>query len=192
MNVSDAIEWIRLSLRSASDRMPKEIAFALEDAMACIEDVGRLGGPNSPFAYRFLPQVLQYVACMRDSFSAIIRGEDRGAKMLQTHASRITDLHATLVELVDKEKKERDYHRCEKQARLDRMLHRRSMRRATESPYIIGDCMFDSVSYKLRLIGMPMSSIDIRRAAMRQLRSDYEKGVDEIFTSVIPYIRNNG
>ena len=52
--------------------------------------------------------------------------------------------------------------------------------------------MFDSVSYKLRLIGMPMSSIDIRRAAMRQLRSDYEKGVDEIFTSVIPYIRNNG
>ena len=127
-----------------------------------------LGGPNSPFAYRFLPQVLQYVACMRDSFSAIIRGEDRGAKMLQTHASRITDLHATLVELVDKEKKERDYHRCEKQARLDRMLHRRSMRRATESPYIIGDCMFDSVSYKLRLIGMPMSSIGIRRAAMMQ------------------------
>ena len=81
MNVSDAIEWIRLSLL-------KEIAFALEDAMACIEDVGRLGGPNSPFAaYRFLPQVLQYVACMRDSFSAIIRGEDRGAKMLQTHES---------------------------------------------------------------------------------------------------------
>jgi len=49
MNGSDVIEWIRLSMRSGIDRMPKDIADVMENAIRCIEDVWRRG-PSSPFA----------------------------------------------------------------------------------------------------------------------------------------------
>ena len=179
MNGSDVIEWIRLSMRSGIDNMPKDIADVMENAIRCIEDVWCLGGPSSPFAsYRFWHQVVQYFGCIRDSFPAMLRGEDRGTKMLHMYAYRIMELHDTLVELIETEKKERDYMRSEKQARLDRMLQERGMRRlgASEAPYTMGDCMFDSVSFKLKEMGMPMSSMDIRRAAMRQLKNDYASG----------------
>ena len=73
MNGSDVIEWIRLSMRSGIDKMPKDIADVMENAIRCIEDVWCLGGPSSPFAsYRFWHQVVQYFGCIRDSFHAML------------------------------------------------------------------------------------------------------------------------
>ena len=124
----------------------------------------------------------------------MLSGEDRGTKMLHMYAYRIMELHGTLVKLIEMEKKERDYMRSDKQARLDRMLQERGMRwqGASEAPFTMGDCMFDGVSFKPKEMGMPMSSMDICRAAMRQLKNDYASGVDEVFTYVIPYIIHNG
>ena len=35
---------------------------------------------------------------------------------------------------------------------------------ASEAPYTMGDCMFDSVSFKLKEMGMPMSSMDCTKS----------------------------
>ena len=43
---------------------------------------------------------------MLESFSAMVMREDRGAKMLQTHASRIIEVHGTLVELTAEAERE--------------------------------------------------------------------------------------
>ena len=53
--------------------------------------------------------------------------------MLHMYAYRIMELHDTLVELIETEKKERDYMRSEKQARLDRMLQARERYAAARS-----------------------------------------------------------
>ena len=86
----------------------KDIADAMTKCMSNVEAVGRLAHVSSPFAiYRFLPQVLQYVSCMREALSVMHRGEERGRKMLLSHVSRIAELHEALFvsSKRDKEKK---------------------------------------------------------------------------------------
>ena len=52
--------------------------------------------------------------------------------------------------------------------------------------------MFDSISYRLQMIGLPVTSEGVREGAMRQLQHDYVNGLPEIFSFVIPYVEGNG
>ncbi len=83
----------------------KDIADAMTKCMSNVEAVGRL---SSPFAiYRFLPQVLQYVSCMREALSVMHRGEERGRKILLSHVSRIAELHEALLRLIEAGQREK-------------------------------------------------------------------------------------
>ena len=84
--------------------------------------------------------------------------------------------------------REKVYDRAGKQEKLDRALLAKGLCRAIDAPYFPGDCLFDSVSYKLKLIGMPMASVEIRKAAMRQLKADYDAHDVYVTNVVIPAI----
>ena len=84
--------------------------------------------------------------------------------------------------IIAMEETETQYGRGGRQSKLDKALAERGMRRAPEAPYIAGDCVFDSISYRLHMIGLPVTSEGVREGAMRQLQHDYVHGLPEIFS----------
>ena len=147
----------------------------MERCVECIEEVARLAPEGGPLAaYRILPQVLEYVRSMRDPFYLSLQsGELRGITLVELQASRIIELHEAMKNIIAMEETEMQYGRGGRQSKLDKALAERGMRRAPEAPYIAGDCVFDSISYRLHMIGLPVTSEGVREGAMRQLHHDY-------------------
>ena len=166
----------------------------MERCVECIDEVARLAPEGGPLAaYRILPQVFEYVRSMRDPFYLSLQtGELRGITQVELQASRIIELHAAMKNIIAMEETEMQYGRGGRQSKLDKALAERGMRRAPEAPYIAGDCVFDSISYRLHMIGLPVTSEGVREGAMRQLHHDYVNGLAEVFSFVIPYVEGNG
>ena len=188
--VSVAIGWIRRSVGAVRSMMTEESFAHMERCIECIVEVARLVPQGSRFApYRFLPQTLQYVSCMRDPFcTSLSTGELRGLTQVELYASRIIDLHGVLINVVNSE--ERESIREGNVKRLDDAHSQMSMRRASEVPFYPGDCMFDSVKFLLGCIGIRMTSEGVRIAAMCELRKAYAASMgdpnSEVMSLIVP------
>ena len=106
---TESVVWIRRSVTAVRPMMSNASVAHMQRCVRCILEVARLapegGGPLA--AYRFLPQVLEYARCMRDPFHMSLQtGELRGLTMVELHAARIIDLHATMMEIIAAEARE--------------------------------------------------------------------------------------
>ena len=88
---TESVVWIRRSVAAVRPMMSNASVAHMQRCVRCIEEVARLAPEGGPLAaYRFLPQILEYVRCMRDPFHMSLQtGELRGLTMVELHAARI-------------------------------------------------------------------------------------------------------
>ena len=105
---TESVTWILCSVADVRRMMSNASVAHMQRCVRCIEKVARLAPEGGPLAaYRFLPQILEYVRCMRDPFHMSLQtGELRGLTMVELHAARIIDLHATMMEIIAAEARE--------------------------------------------------------------------------------------
>ena len=155
---TESAAWIRRSVAAVRPMMSNNAAVAhMERCAECIGEVARGSEGLWPHIVSCRNQVLENVLSMRDPFYLSLQtGELRGitqVKCCKMQASRIIELHAAMKNIIAMEETEIQYGRGGRQSRLDAALAERGMRRAPEAPYIAGDCVFDSISYRLQMIG---------------------------------------
>ena len=105
---TESVAWIRRSVAAVRPMMSNAGVAHMERCVEYIDEVARLAPEGGHLAaYRFLPQMLEYVRCMRDPFHMSLQtGELRGLTMVELHAARIIDLHATMMEIIAAEARE--------------------------------------------------------------------------------------